>query len=92
MMPITFTEDAANLILSLMDKQKLDKNEFAINFAIKEGQLGFDFTREIENHKTIHDLKFFCDPQIQENIIITTYKSSDGRQGIIFLGENEIKK
>lgn len=89
-MPISFTDDAVKLLTEIMDKQGLDIERFAFRVSLENNALSYDFTREIEGCKQIHNLKYFDDPRIEEDIVIANFRTSDGRGGIIFLGKNEL--
>lgn len=89
-MPITFTDDAVNLLSDIMKKQGLSTNQYAIHFMIEDGALAFNFFRDTAGCNQIKDLKYLADPRIEEDIVISSFRQSDGTAGIIFLGKDEI--
>ncbi len=83
------TEAAANCILNIMERKKLDPAQVAFEIKIGDrGDLSIGFNRErigIKHH--LGRLMVVVDRKINTERFVVDFKEINGRKGIIFTGE-----
>jgi hypothetical protein len=89
-MAIIVREEAAKLILGVMQRENLDPTVDALMVDVKMGAIGVMFTREYNAVTDFFGLKVVSDPIVVDEVVIDYYTISDGRKGLIFLEKDEV--
>ena len=87
-MPVTFTEAAAKIVIQSIRDGGLNPVDFGITLGMSDDSLSMTFTNDFPRFNTQYELKV-NDDDIQEDILLETWRDSNGKSGIIIMERNE---